>query len=161
FLLPEPRLPGDRVRGRPALAARPALVLHRQPLPPARALRRSGAVRPLHRRGRRGREGADGRPRTGDERRRDPGPPRRTGDGARDRHPERGRRRGIPDLEMASGRKGGRAMSKEVAILGVGMHPWGKWGRNFVEYGIHAANAALDDAGLDWRDVQLITGGET
>jgi acetyl-CoA acetyltransferase len=49
----------------------------------------------------------------------------------------------------------------EVAILGVGMHPWGKWGRNFVEYGIHAANAALDDAGLEWKDVQLVTGGET
>ena len=29
-------------------------------------------------------------------------------------------------------------MGNEVAILGVGMHPWGKWGRNFVEYGVHA-----------------------
>ena len=28
---------------------------------------------------------------------------------------------------------------KEVAVLGVGMHPWGKWGRNFVEYGVEAA----------------------
>ena len=46
-------------------------------------------------------------------------------------------------------------------MLGVGMHPWGKWGRNFVEYGIHAANLALDDAGLEWKDVQLVTGGET
>ncbi len=27
----------------------------------------------------------------------------------------------------------------DVAVLGVGMHPWGKWGRNFVEYGIAAA----------------------
>ncbi len=52
-------------------------------------------------------------------------------------------------------------MSKEVAILGVGMHPWGKWGRNFVEYGVHAARAALADAGLDWRDVHFIAGGET
>jgi len=33
-------------------------------------------------------------------------------------------------------------MSKEVAILGVGMHPWGKWGRNFVEYGIKACRDA-------------------
>ncbi len=24
----------------------------------------------------------------------------------------------------------------DIAILGVGMHPWGKWGRNFVEYGV-------------------------
>jgi acetyl-CoA acetyltransferase len=52
-------------------------------------------------------------------------------------------------------------MSKEVAILGVAMHPWGKWGRNFVEYGVQAANDALDDAGLDWKDIQLIAGGET
>jgi acetyl-CoA acetyltransferase len=52
-------------------------------------------------------------------------------------------------------------MSKEVAILGVAMHPWGKWGRNFVEYGVQAANDALDDAGLEWKDVQLIAGGET
>ena len=34
-------------------------------------------------------------------------------------------------------------MSHEVAILGVGMHPYGKWGRSFVEYGVHAARAAL------------------
>ena len=28
---------------------------------------------------------------------------------------------------------------KRVAVLGAGMHPWGKWGRNFVEYGLAAA----------------------
>ena len=33
----------------------------------------------------------------------------------------------------------------EVAILGAGMHPWGKWGRNFVEYGVVAAREALAD----------------
>lgn len=52
-------------------------------------------------------------------------------------------------------------MAKEVAILGAAMHPWGKWGRNFVEYGVQAANDALDDAGLTWKDIQLIAGGET
>ncbi|MCB9626012.1 MAG: lipid-transfer protein [Sandaracinaceae bacterium] len=52
-------------------------------------------------------------------------------------------------------------MSRDVAILGVGMHPWGKWGRNFAEYGVHAAQAALDDAGVDWRDVQFVSGGDT
>ena len=52
-------------------------------------------------------------------------------------------------------------MAKEVAVLGVGMHPWGKWGRNFVEYGVHAARAALADAGLEWRDVQFVAGGDT
>ena len=49
----------------------------------------------------------------------------------------------------------------EVAVLGVGMHSWGKWGRNFVEYGVHAARAALDDAGLDYRQVQFLAAGET
>jgi len=52
-------------------------------------------------------------------------------------------------------------MSKEVAILGVGMHPWGKWGRNFVEYGVKAAKDALQDAGIDWTDVQYVAGGDT
>jgi acetyl-CoA acetyltransferase len=52
-------------------------------------------------------------------------------------------------------------MSQEVAILGVGLHPWGKWGRGFVEYGVHAARAALADAGVDWREVQFISGGAT
>jgi acetyl-CoA acetyltransferase len=49
----------------------------------------------------------------------------------------------------------------EVVVAGVGMHPWGKWGRNFVEYGVHAARAALADAGVDWREVGLVVGGET
>ena len=49
----------------------------------------------------------------------------------------------------------------EVAVLGVGMHPWGKWGKNFIEYGIVAARQALEDAGLEWRDVELVAGGET
>jgi acetyl-CoA acetyltransferase len=52
-------------------------------------------------------------------------------------------------------------MSGEVAVLGVGMHPWGKWGRNFVEYGVHAARAALKDAGVRWPDVQFISGAAT
>ncbi len=48
-----------------------------------------------------------------------------------------------------------------VAVAGVGMHPWGKWGRSFVEYGVHAARAALADAGVRWTDVDLVVGGET
>ncbi len=52
-------------------------------------------------------------------------------------------------------------MAGEVAVLGVGMHPWGKWGRNFVEYGVRAARDALADAGLEWRDVQYVAGGDT
>jgi acetyl-CoA acetyltransferase len=49
----------------------------------------------------------------------------------------------------------------EVAVLGVGMHPWGKWGRNFVEYGVVAAQAALADAGVEWRDIQFVSGADT
>ena len=49
----------------------------------------------------------------------------------------------------------------DIAILGVGMHPWGKWGKNFVEYGVVAARAALADANVDWRDVQLVCGADT
>src|SRR4051794_41293556 len=52
-------------------------------------------------------------------------------------------------------------MSTDVVVAGVGMHPWGKWGRNFVEYGIVAARAALADAGVDYRDVQFISGADT
>jgi acetyl-CoA acetyltransferase len=52
-------------------------------------------------------------------------------------------------------------VSGDVVVLGVGMHPWGKWGRPFVEYGIAAANDALDDAGVAWEDVQFVVGGET
>jgi acetyl-CoA acetyltransferase len=51
--------------------------------------------------------------------------------------------------------------SREVAILGAGMHPWGKWGRNFVEYGLVAAQDALADAGVAWSDIQFVSGGET
>ncbi|GGZ88517.1 lipid-transfer protein [Streptomyces subrutilus] len=52
-------------------------------------------------------------------------------------------------------------MSADVAVLGAGMHPWGKWGRSFVEYGRVAARAALADAGLDWTDVQSVVGADT
>jgi acetyl-CoA acetyltransferase len=52
-------------------------------------------------------------------------------------------------------------MGNEVAILGVGMHPWGKWGRNFVEYGIKACQSALEDAGVEWTDVQFVSGADT
>jgi acetyl-CoA acetyltransferase len=52
-------------------------------------------------------------------------------------------------------------MTAEVAVLGVGMHPWGKWGRGFVEYGVVAARAALHDAGVDWRDVDSVVGADT
>ena len=62
---------------------------------------------------------------------------------------------------MALAADGGDGMTEEVAVLGAGMHPWGKWGRGFVEYGVAAARAALADAGLEWRDVGSIVGADT
>lgn len=50
---------------------------------------------------------------------------------------------------------------RSVAVLGAGMHPWGKWGRSFVEYGVVAARAALADAGVEWSDVQYVAGADT
>ena len=52
-------------------------------------------------------------------------------------------------------------MSEPVYILGAGMHPWGKWGNDFTEYGVAAARAALREAGLDWRQIQLVAGADT
>ncbi|WP_432137606.1 lipid-transfer protein [Streptomyces sp. bgisy154] len=52
-------------------------------------------------------------------------------------------------------------MTAEVAVLGAGMHPWGKWGRPFVAYGVAAARAALADAGVEWREVGSIVGADT
>src|SRR5918995_7032676 len=49
----------------------------------------------------------------------------------------------------------------DIAILGAGMHPWGKWGSDFREYGLVAARASLADAGLAWIDVQFVAGADT
>lgn len=49
----------------------------------------------------------------------------------------------------------------EIVVLGAGMHPWGKWGRNFVEYGVAAAQAALADAQVAWNDIQFVSGADT
>ncbi|MFI5484152.1 lipid-transfer protein [Streptomyces rubiginosohelvolus] len=52
-------------------------------------------------------------------------------------------------------------MSGDVAVLGAGMHPWGKWGRGFVTYGRIAAHAALTDAGIEWSEVRSVVGAQT
>lgn len=52
-------------------------------------------------------------------------------------------------------------MTGDVAVLGAGMHPWGKWGRGFVAYGRAAARAALDDAGIGWPEVESVVGAQT
>ncbi len=50
---------------------------------------------------------------------------------------------------------------KDIAVLGIGMHPWGKWGRNFVEYGVKACREAIADAGVRWQDVGFVSGAAT
>jgi acetyl-CoA acetyltransferase len=55
----------------------------------------------------------------------------------------------------------GPASIEPVAIIGVGMHRWGKWGRPFVDYGVVASRAALVDAGVAWEDVRFVSGGIT
>lgn len=52
-------------------------------------------------------------------------------------------------------------MTGEVAVLGAGMHPWGKWGRSFIQYGTAAARSALADAGVDWQQVRSVVGADT
>ena len=52
-------------------------------------------------------------------------------------------------------------MSNEIAIIGAGMHPWGKWGHNFVQYGVAAAREALADADIPWQDIRFVSGGAT
>ncbi len=50
---------------------------------------------------------------------------------------------------------------KEVAIVGVGVYPWGKYpGKTFVDLGQVVCQKALEDAGLHWNDIQLVVGGE-
>ena len=52
-------------------------------------------------------------------------------------------------------------MNDQVAVIGAGMHPWGKWGKPFVGYAVAAARSALADAGIAWTDVDFVAGGET
>lgn len=52
-------------------------------------------------------------------------------------------------------------MSNDIVILGAGMHPWGKWGKNFVEYGVKAARDALKESGVHWKDIQFVSGAAT
>jgi acetyl-CoA acetyltransferase len=42
----------------------------------------------------------------------------------------------------------------QVAVMGVGVHPFGRFDKSSVELAVAATAAALKDAGLDWRDVQ-------
>ncbi|WP_327587672.1 lipid-transfer protein [Nonomuraea sp. NBC_00507] len=58
-------------------------------------------------------------------------------------------------------RSEGTHRHSRVVVLGTGMHPWGKWGRSFLEYGVVAAREALHDARIAWTDVQYVVGADT
>ncbi|MGN5237311.1 thiolase family protein [Rhodococcus sp. SJ-3] len=47
----------------------------------------------------------------------------------------------------------------EVAIIGIGMHPFGRFDKTAMEMGTDAIRAALADAGLEWKDIQFAVGG--
>jgi acetyl-CoA C-acetyltransferase len=48
----------------------------------------------------------------------------------------------------------------DVAIIGVGLHPFGRFdGKSAMEMGADAIHAALSDAGIQWEDVQFGVGG--
>jgi acetyl-CoA acetyltransferase len=48
----------------------------------------------------------------------------------------------------------------DVAIIGVGLHPFGRFGaKSAIDMGAEAVRTALDDAGLTWPDVQVAFGG--
>lgn len=47
----------------------------------------------------------------------------------------------------------------DVAIVGIGIHPFGRHDLTGMEQGAHAAREALADAGIGWSDVQYAFGG--
>jgi acetyl-CoA C-acetyltransferase len=51
-------------------------------------------------------------------------------------------------------------MSEDVAVVGLGIHPFGRHsGVSGLEMGAHAARAALADAGIGWHQVDFAAGG--
>jgi acetyl-CoA C-acetyltransferase len=47
----------------------------------------------------------------------------------------------------------------DVAIIGVGLHPFGRFDKSAMQMGAEAIQAALADAGLEWKDIQFGVGG--
>ena len=64
----------------------------------------------------------------------------------------------IPDASAS--RSGRVSMSDDVAIIGLGIHPFGRHpGVSGLEMAAHAARAALADAGLGWEQIDFAAGG--
>ena len=47
----------------------------------------------------------------------------------------------------------------EVAIIGVGLHPFGRFDKTAMQMGAEAIQSALTDAGVEWKDIQFGFGG--
>ena len=51
-------------------------------------------------------------------------------------------------------------MSQDIAIIGIGLFPFGRHeGVNAIQMGVQAANLALDDASISWQDVHFACAG--
>jgi len=49
---------------------------------------------------------------------------------------------------------------REVAVIGIGMHPWGKFPeKTFVDLGVEATSQALKDADIEWPEIQALVSG--
>ena len=50
--------------------------------------------------------------------------------------------------------------TNEVAIIGAGLHPFGRFeGKSAMQMAAAAIQLALTDAGVGWKDVQFAVGG--
>ena len=48
----------------------------------------------------------------------------------------------------------------DVAIIGAGLHPFGRFEeKSAMEMGVNAISAAVADAGVQWGDIEAATGG--
>ncbi|MFT6407952.1 MAG: acetyl-CoA acetyltransferase [Arenicella sp.] len=57
-------------------------------------------------------------------------------------------------------RRSNTLMNKEIAIIGIGIHPFGRTENlTGLQQGTYAVNAALSDAKLRWQDVDFAVGG--
>src|SRR4029453_1164587 len=99
----------------------------------------------------------------------DRGPADRHGHGARAgavphrRRWQRGRDVRIPARRRSGLRRvntGEENREMDVAIVGVGLHPFGRFGdRTGIDMGAIAIRRALADAGVEWRDIQFAFAG--
>src|SRR5208283_571784 len=74
----------------------------------------------------------------------------------------RRRRRRDHDVRVPAGLRTtqeGSEMSNDVAIIGVGLHPFGRFEKTAMQMGAEAIQSALRDAGVDWKDIQFGFGG--